>query len=80
MDNEKSSVYNVPYQHQTWNHLFFDRIRAVQLEVEFMQAYLLKEENSRSGGAGLKGEIKALGHISNVLFNQVYKPIREKWL
>lgn len=55
MDNEKSSVYNVPYQHQTWNHLFFDRIRAVQIEVEFMQAYLLKEENSRSGGAGLKG-------------------------
>lgn len=69
-----------PYQHQIYNHLFFDRIRAVQLEVEFMKAYLEREESSRIGGAGLKREISTLEKISSLLFDGVYKPIREKWV
>lgn len=71
---------NSSYNHQTYNHLFFDRIRAVQLEVEFMKSYLLREEEGRIGGAGLKGEIDALEKVSTLLFDGVYMPIREKWL
>lgn len=69
-----------PYRHQTFNHLFFDRIRAVQLEVEFMMAYLEKEESGRIGGAGLKREIAALRKVSSLLFDDVYSPIREQWI
>ena len=68
------------YQHQTWNHLFFDRVREVQLEVELLKAYLQQEESGRIGGAGLKREIFALSRVSSLLFDGVYKPIREKWL
>lgn len=71
--------HEVPYQHQTWNHLFFDRIRSVQLEIELMRAYLQREEDGRIGGAGLKQEIDALSAVSSILFDDVYKPIREKW-
>lgn len=74
------SPYSIPYQHQTYNHLFFDRIRAVQLEVVFLRSYLVIEENSRSGGAGLAGEIQALDSCSALLFDAVYKPLRSKWL
>lgn len=79
-ENKRKSPYDVPYQHQTLNHLFFDRIREVQLEVEFMKSYLLREEEGRIGGAGLKGEIRALDRVSLLLFDEVYKPIRDKWL
>lgn len=71
---------NSSYKHQPFNHLFFDRIRAVELEVEFMKSYLLREEEGRVGGAGLKGEIDALQEVSTLLFDGVYKPIRDKWL
>ena len=72
--------HDVPYQHQTWNHLVFDRIRAVQLEVRLLQSYLVEEESSRIGGAGLSGQIKALERCSSLLFDGVYMPLRDKWL
>lgn len=74
------SAYDVPYQHQTWNHLFFDRIRSVQLEIRLMQSYLVEEEASRSGGAGLSRQIKSLHRCSMILFDDVYMPLRDKWL
>lgn len=82
MDSSKTggSAYDVSYQHQTWNHLFFDRIRAVQLEIRLMQSYLAEEEASRIGGAGLSRQIKALERCSSILFDGVYMPLRDKWL
>lgn len=76
--NSKTTLYP-PYQHQTVNHLIFDRIRSVQLEVDLLRAYLTEEENSRIGGAGLKSEINALSRASTLLFDRVYMPLREKW-
>lgn len=68
------------YQHQTINHLIFDRIREVQIEVDLLRAYLQCEETGRVGGAGLKHEISALTDVSNLLFDDVYMLLREKWL
>lgn len=76
----KKSPYSVPYHHQTWNHLFFDRLRAVQLEIRFMQSYLQEEESGRIGGAGLSSEIAALSKCGDILFTDVYQSIRGKWL
>lgn len=73
------SVYEVPYQHQTYNHLIFDRIRSVQLEVELLKAYLEQDEFSRIGGAGLKDEIDVLAFVSHLLFDDVYHTLRKKW-
>lgn len=75
-----NSVYSVPYQHQISNHLFFDRVRSLQFEVDLLCSYLKHEEEGRIGGAGLASEINALEKVSSVLFDEVYKPIREKWL
>lgn len=74
------SVYSVPYQHQTSNHLFFERVRSLQFEVDLLCSYLKREEEGRIGGAGLVSEINALEKVSSVLFDEVYKPIRKKWL
>lgn len=81
MDSSKTggSAYDVPYQHQTWNHLFFDRIRAVQLEILLMRSYLVEEEAFRSGGAGLADQVRALESCSALLFDDVYMPLRDKW-
>lgn len=68
------------YVHQTYNHLFFDRVRAVQFEVDLLKAYLVDEENSRVGGAGLSSEISALNSVSTILFDDVYHSIRQKWM
>ena len=51
---------SAPYQHQTSNHLFFDRVRSLQFEVDLLCSYLKREEEGRNGGAGLASEIKAL--------------------
>ena len=67
------------YQHQTINHLIFDRVREIQLEVDLLRAYLQCEEVGRIGGAGLKHEISVLTDVSISLFDDVYKPLREKW-
>ena len=72
--------YDIPYQHQTSNHLFFDRVRAVQFEVELLKTYLEAEEHGRDGGAGLAHEIKTLSDVSALLFDEVYLSIRKKWL
>lgn len=74
------SAYSVPYQHQTSNHLFFDRVRSLQFEVDLLCSYLKREEEGRIGGAGLSFEIEALENVSRVLFDDVYKSLREKWL
>lgn len=71
---------SVPYQHQTSNHLFFDRVRSLQFEVDLLCSYLKREEEGRIGGAGLASEIKALDKVSSILFDDVYMSIREKWL
>ena len=71
---------SVPYQHQTSNHLFFDRVRSLQFEVDLLCSYLKREEDGRIGGAGLASEIKALEKVSSILFDDVYMSIREKWL
>lgn len=68
------------YSHQTTNHLIFDRIREVQLEVDLLRSYLQCEETGRIGGAGLKHEISVLADVSTSLFDDVYMPLREKWL
>ena len=78
--SKNRSPYSVPYQHQTWNHLFFDRIRTVQLDIELMKAYLVDEERGRTGGAGLLHEIESLTRCSSLLFDEVYQPLRDKWL
>ena len=75
-----NSAYSVPYQHQTSNHLFFDRVRSLQFEVDLLCSYLKREEEGRNGGAGLASEIKALEKVSSILFDDVYMSIREKWL
>ena len=62
------------------NHLFFDRVRSLQFEVDLLCSYLKREEEGRIGGAGLASEISALEKVSSVLFDEVYKPIRKKWL
>lgn len=74
------SAYSVPYQHQTSNHLFFDKVRSLQFEVDLLCSYLKREEEGRIGGAGLDSEIEALEKVSCVLFDDVYKSLREKWL
>lgn len=74
------SAYSVPYQHQTSNHLFFDRVRSLQFEVDLLCSYLKREEEGRICGAGLSSEIEALENVSRVLFDDVYKSLREKWL
>lgn len=74
------SAYSVPYQHQTSNHLFFDRVRSLQFEVDLLCSYLKRFEEGRIGGADLASEIKALENVSSVLFDEVYKSLREKWL
>lgn len=73
------SPYDVLYRHQTWNHLFFDRIRHVQLEIRLIQSYLAEEEASRVGGMGLAPEIKALERCSSILFDSVYMPLSKAW-
>ena len=67
------------YVHQTYNHLMFDRIRELQLDVELIKSYLIREETSRVGGADLADIIFALDRISSDVFELVYKPLREKW-
>ena len=84
-----SNPYSTPYQHQTWNHFFFDRIREVQLEVHLLRAYLQQEESARIGGAGLKREISALSWVSSLLFDgrrgevdmeNTLRPVDALWL
>ena len=67
------------YQHQTYNHLIFDKVRQIQLDVELVKSYLQQEENSRVGGADLAEVISALQTISTDIFEVVYKPLRNKW-
>ena len=70
------------YRHQTFNHLVFDRLRAVQLEVEFLAAYLRQNNKSQNldGTFPLDREIRALDKCSSILFDEVYHSLRGKWL
>lgn len=74
-----SNIYDVSYVHKTTNHLVFDRIRQIQLDVDFLCSYLQREEASRVSGAGLSSEIKALMRVHNLLFEDVYQSLRSKW-
>lgn len=70
------------YRHQTFNHLVFDRLRAVQLEVEFLAAYLRQNNKAQNldGTFPLDREIRALDKCSRILFDDVYHSLRGKWL
>lgn len=65
--------------HLTSNQLFFTKVRFLQFEVDLLRSYLLEEESSRVGGAGLSSEIEALEKVSSLLFDGVYKPLRDCW-
>ena len=70
------------YRHQTYNHLVFDRIRAIQLEVEFLASYLRQNNKVQNldGAYPLDFEIRALDKCSRILFDEVYHPLRCKWI
>lgn len=63
------------YVHQTYNQLTFDKVRSVQYEIELLKSYL---RDSNDFGC-LDSEIAALRECSTILFDSVYKPLREKW-
>ena len=67
------------YEHKTWNHLVLDKVRETQVDVELLKSYLAREEEGRQGGAGLRENIGRLDLVSGILFDEVYKPLREKW-
>lgn len=65
------------YKHRTSNELFFDKIRELQFELDLLRAYL-----SNSTGydkLAYNKEEQALNLCSLILFDDVYKSIREKW-
>ena len=67
------------YLHQTYNHLTFDQIRAIQMGVKYLTAYLQVEleHNYSDELAGIVGKLE---DVSDILFDGVYKPIRRIWL
>lgn len=67
------------YQHKTCNELMFDRIRSIQDECDLVSSYLKREEESRYGGAGLQTIILNLDKASTIIFDDVYKALRQKW-
>lgn len=67
------------YQHQSWNHLVFDKVRSIQLDIEFLKAYLMANDFA-SADPRHQSEIQALQECSTLLFDDVYKSLREKWL
>lgn len=66
-----SNPYSRPYQHKTCNHLCFDKIRSLSMEIDFVSAYL-KESNVP------RALLNKLAQAHELLF-EVYKDIRELW-
>lgn len=66
-----SNPYSRPYEHKTCNHLFFDKIRSLSMEIDYVSAYL-KESNVP------RALLNKLSQAHELLF-EVYKDIRELW-
>lgn len=68
------------YHHKTSCELTFDKIRALQYECDNLRAYILACASLNEDGSNSCEKIcDALYHVSGILFDDVYKPIREIW-
>lgn len=66
-----ASPYSKPYVHKSCNHLFFDKLRSLTMEVDYASAYLKDNDVPRS-------LLDKLAQAHELLF-EVYKDIRELW-
>lgn len=58
------------YKHDSWNDLILDKVRSVQVEVELLRSYLRDVDPI----AACK-----LYDCSVILFDEIYKPLKDKW-
>lgn len=63
------------YQHKTFNHLTFDYVRKIQFEVNLLRSYI----DDGTPGGEYDDVMKALNRIDTLLFDGVYKPLRDRW-